>query len=178
MNERIKTAKKKSATSITGNVENVEKKNKNQTIQRNIWHVLSFVVRNACCSMFKTPCLTRLSHPFYLRFPSKFFLSSLCNRSLFFFFIFSFVHSLFALLLFGSCSGVGSDDVRKFDLINAYGKRSTNSTSVLFFFLPLFRPLHPVFGACIRKRIFGWKESLILAYTLNRGLSVKSERNI
>lgn len=25
-------------------------KNKNPTIQRNIWHVLSFVVRNTCCS--------------------------------------------------------------------------------------------------------------------------------
>lgn len=29
--------------------------------------------KDACCSMFMTPCLIRLSHPYYLRFPSKTF---------------------------------------------------------------------------------------------------------
>lgn len=112
-------AQGKRATSITENVGIVEKQ-KSNTIQRNIWHVLSFVVQNVCCSMFTTPCSTQfslslsLAHPFYLRSTSKLFFFTLNSFLIPIRFTFCSLDPVLVLALM----------MLVLDLINAYRKRS------------------------------------------------------
>lgn len=117
--------------------------------------LLSWEMHAAQCSQHRV----WLESPFYLRFPSNFFLFLIHS---WFLFLFRFrFDSLFAPLLFGSCSGVGSDDVSaRFDQCVqeesiACLPLHSDSMSMFFFFsswlsLSLFLFLEYIFPFFVR----------------------------